>query len=447
MAIQRHIEATFGVTAEITTKDAIREASKEVPGQMVETGTPAYVKAAGTMGPVLDQNQAPGRMRAAMTRTPTGATTLGGVKSKTTATTTRVRGLAKRSLCPPSPPRTTTTSGNSARSYLRQIEVWKRITRLPPNQLGLILYQHLSGKAWIAAEELSVARLSTPDGLGYFTSWVSARFLDLEVARIGRAFSDFFRRLRRKPTQTIREYNTEYDRLHGRLREVGCSLPEECAAWLYLDRLQLEESQELNLLASVGNRYSLHHLQHAAVLHDRGQRKPWESTTGKGRRANYTHMTNHDMSDGDEEDADNPEDAIPEEVAEALMTYQSAKEKYRAQQRSRGTVDANKGPKDEPGNGEGRAGTGDRESRLKAMKARSFCGGCGRRKHWHKDDVCPLNRGGGAKAEAPKSVAMTNSMPADVYALKHVSDNLMGVADTACARTVAGTQWLQSYTN
>ena len=112
-----------------------------------------------------------------------------------------------------------------------------------------------------------------------------------------------------------------------------------------MDRLQLEESQELNLLASVGNRYSLHHLQHAAVLHDRGQRKPWESTTGKGRRTNYTHMTNHDMSDEDEEDADNPEDAIPEEVAEALMTYQSAKEKYRAQQRSRGTVDGNKGQK------------------------------------------------------------------------------------------------------
>ena len=127
--------------------------------------------------------------------------------------------------------------GNSARSYLRQIEVWKRITRLPANQLGLILYQHLNGKAWIAAEELSVSRLSTPEGLGYFTSWVSARFLDLEVARIGRAFSDFFRRLRRKPSQTIREYNTEYDRLHGRLREVGCSLPEECAAWLYLGRL------------------------------------------------------------------------------------------------------------------------------------------------------------------------------------------------------------------
>ena len=229
--------------------------------------------------------------------------------------------------------------GNSARSYLRQIEVWKRITRLPANQLGLILYQHLNGKAWIAAEELSVSRLSTPEGLGYFTSWVSARFLDLEVARIGRAFSDFFRRLRRKPSQTIREYNTEYDRLHGRLREVGCSLPEECAAWLYLDRLQLEESQELNLLASVGNRYSLHHLQHAAVLHDRGQRKPWEAAGGKARRTNFAHMTIHDLSDEENDEVANSEETIPEEVAEALMTYQSAKEKYRAQQRSRGNTE------------------------------------------------------------------------------------------------------------
>ena len=66
----------------------------------------------------------------------------------------------------------------------------------PSEPMGLVLYQHLTGKAWIAAEELSVARLSTAEGLAYFTSWVTARFLDLEVARIGRAFSDFFRKLR-----------------------------------------------------------------------------------------------------------------------------------------------------------------------------------------------------------------------------------------------------------
>ena len=84
---------------------------------------------------------------------------------------------------------------------------------------------------------------------------MTARFLDLEITRIGRALNDFFRKLRRRPTQSVREYNTEYDHfmgLYGRLREVGCCLPEECAAWVYIDRLQLEEPQELNLTCQRG---------------------------------------------------------------------------------------------------------------------------------------------------------------------------------------------------
>ncbi|CAE7455494.1 unnamed protein product, partial [Symbiodinium sp. CCMP2456] len=109
--------------------------------------------------------------------------------------------------------------GGSARSYLRQIEAWKRMTMLPANKQALVLYQNLSGKAWIAAEELSLGRLGEDTGVTYLVSWVTARFLDLEITRIGRALSDFFRRLRRRPNQTVREYNTEYDRLYGRLRE------------------------------------------------------------------------------------------------------------------------------------------------------------------------------------------------------------------------------------
>ena len=63
------------------------------------------------------------------------------------------------------------------------------MTLLPAGQQGLVLYQSLGGKAWIAAEELSVSRLGEDDGIEYFISWITARFLDLEVARIGRAFS------------------------------------------------------------------------------------------------------------------------------------------------------------------------------------------------------------------------------------------------------------------
>ncbi|CAE7596688.1 unnamed protein product, partial [Symbiodinium necroappetens] len=434
----------MGETTDIAYKTV--EDSKEFPGQMVEIAASGYtIRATYTVGstPIVLARILGGALMG-------GKVTADGMTmAHSQAGDGKDPMITARDLDPLSD---SDDLGNSARSYLRQIEVWRRITRLPPSQLGLVLYQHLGGKAWIAAEELSVSRLSTNGGLQYFTGWVAARFLDLEVARIGRAFSDFFRKLRRRPGQTIREYNTEYDRLHGRLREVGCSLPEECAAWLYLDRLQLEESQELNLLASVGNRYSLHHLQHAAVLHDRGQRKPWEGAGGRPKRTNYAHMTDN-TPETDEEELFDGEEAVPEDVAEAFMTYQSAKERYRTQQRNRGTTGAPHGedrpPKPDGPGGDRRGGEGreDRDSKLKAMKARSFCGGCGRKGHWHKDDVCPLNRGGGAKAEGTASVAMTTVLPADVFALKHVPSTLLGAADTACARTVAGTQWLQSYSN
>ena len=53
------------------------------------------------------------------------------------------------------------------------------MTYLPPSQQGLILYQNFGGKAWIAA---SVPRLASDGGVGYFVSWINARFLDVEVA-------------------------------------------------------------------------------------------------------------------------------------------------------------------------------------------------------------------------------------------------------------------------
>ena len=340
--------------------------------------------------------------------------------------------------------------GTSARSYLRQVEAWKSMTLLPAHQQGLVLYQHLSGKAWVAAEELSVDSLATDDGVQYLVRWITNRYLDLEVTRIGKAFSEFFRRLRRKPGQSIRDYNSEYDRLHARLREVGCNLPEDCAAWLYVDRLQLEEPAELNLLASVGNTYSLPRLQQAAVIHDRGHRKPWESGgPGKGRRTHTAHFTEADDGFGSgEEDGDHYEedDGIPEEVAVAYATYQTAKQRYKEHQKARGF---NSGGHDNRAeatvNGKNNEKATDK---IKLMKAKSFCSGCGRRGHWHKDPECPHNQGsqmqGGGKAA---EVGFCNLLPAEVFSIKHENTGLVGITDTACARTVAGTQWLQAYSD
>ena len=167
--------------------------------------------------------------------------------------------------------------GTTARSYLRQVAAWRRMTRLEEEQQGFTLYQHLKDKAWIDAERLDMDQLASRNGVDYLVEWVRERYLDVQVTQVGRSLSGFFSSLRRKANQTVRDYMADFDRAHSRLLEVGCCLPDVAAAWVFVDRMGLEEQAELNLLASVGNQYSLKALQQAAIVHDRGLRKPWET--------------------------------------------------------------------------------------------------------------------------------------------------------------------------
>ena len=112
--------------------------------------------------------------------------------------------------------------GSSARSYLRQIEAWQRMTRLSRDRQALVLYQHLNGKAWIEAERLEIDKLGSEDGVKYFVQWIKERYLDVQVTQIGRGLSEFFRKLRKRPQQSIREYVGEFDRSYARLMECGC---------------------------------------------------------------------------------------------------------------------------------------------------------------------------------------------------------------------------------
>ncbi|CAE6967476.1 unnamed protein product [Symbiodinium sp. CCMP2592] len=292
------IGATTVVTGVAATamevEDTIREYTTTIPGQMVET--------AGNEDPIpeVTAKELPGQMVETITIADTilefinlphgrmdGARTFDYVIMKTSLAGTKAGPFAGGMMATRRDP---TQAGRTADPTMmgrrpdgmggKASEI-KQLHPLDPDR-----------KAWIAAEELSVARLSSGEGLQYFTG------------------------------QTIREYNTEYDRLYGWLREVGCSLPEEYVAWLYLDR---------------------------------------------PRRTSFAHMTDCDYNT-EGEDPFEGEERIPKDVTEAFMTYQLAKERYRA-----------------------------------------------------------VVKDADAKDTGTKT--------------------LLGVADTACARTVPGTQWLQSYAN
>ena len=359
--------------------------------------------------------------------------------------------------------------GASARSYMRQIAAWRRMTRIDPSRQALTLYQHLTGKAWIDAERLDVDKLAGSDGMEYYLSWVTDRYLDVQVTQIGRSLGDFFRRLRRRQGQSVRDYMSDYDRALARLQECGCHLPDIAAAWVFVDRMALSEEQELNLLASVQNEYSLKRLQQAAIVQDRNLRKPWEPTSGGARpdrdrggkwwgarRPQQANMANDALPEEDEQGdwlpGDDQSECVPEQVAEelyeAFMTHESAKQKYKAMSKLRGN--------DPEGMRQLAA------ERLQQAKNKSFCSGCRRRGHWHRDPECPLNqqRNGPAstRPSGPPAApsAKDDNNPKTSYACHYVYvtwdldqklalPNLTAITDTACSRSVAGVPWIEKY--
>ena len=345
--------------------------------------------------------------------------------------------------------------GQSARSYLRQVEAWAKVTRAPASQRALLLYQNLSGRAWVEAEELRVADLAKDDGVEVFRRWVQERYQEIEVSKIAESLTAFFKRLRRQQGQSIREFNSLFDRAHTRLLEIDCRLPEVAKAWAYLNALGLAHNEELALLASVNNEYSTAKIQRAAILHEKSLRAPWsfrKNTTvpydkSKGTRAAYVTDL---YEDGEGSEINFDEDLLPEEVAvevhEAFMAHETAKARLREVTKNRGVdMDAAKGV----------AGDKSPEERLRLAKSRSFCAGCKRRGHWHRDAECPLNQGapksGDAKTKPPEQ--RPDKGPRDSYVVYvafevgevGIREGLLGITDCACSRSVCGQEWMERY--
>ena len=320
--------------------------------------------------------------------------------------------------------------GTKARGYLRKIEAWRRVTRLKANKQALVLYNNLTGKAWRDAEDLDLSTLDDPYGVERYVAWITQRYLDKEVVKAGKYMSDFFKFFKKGPNQDIRDYNSEFDRHLAKLKEVGCVLPGLCSSWWYIDKMRLDNSTELNLLASVNNQYNLGKLQEAAVVQDRMNRRIWETSRKsddrhgkKNQQAYITELDDipeylDDLDDvepyGDEESPDEDDT----EAHEAFVAYQNAKAKYSDVLKARGTNPAK-----------------TREEALAKAKSRSFCSACGKKGHWHKDIECPKNKGksGEGAPHVTHVVFYTDNMDLDT------------VVDCACSRTLAGVAWCKKY--
>ena len=107
--------------------------------------------------------------------------------------------------------------GVKARGYLRKIEAWRRVTKIKSYKQALMLYNHLTGRAWRDAEELDVEWLDGDSGMDCFIDWIRNRYLDCEVIKVGKYMTDFFKNLKKHH----KEFNQEFDRQAARLKEPG----------------------------------------------------------------------------------------------------------------------------------------------------------------------------------------------------------------------------------
>ncbi|CAE7504711.1 RE1 [Symbiodinium sp. CCMP2592] len=324
--------------------------------------------------------------------------------------------------------------GTSARSYLRQVAAWEKMTKLSPSQRALVLYQNLQGSAWVNSESLCVEDLAQDNGVQTLKDWITQHYLDVEVTQVGRSLSDLFRKLKRRPAQSFRDYTSEFNRLLARVTECGCTLPDMATAWLYVDRASLDESTEVSLLASVGNRYALRELQQAAIILDRSIRKPWEKTSrpegGGNKRFNSVNHT--EGVEGAEDEGTDGEFDLIDRVGEDTGDLYA---RYRDATKARGIDNGNASSKRDYDPGSVRKAA---EAKVQLAKSKSFCAACGQRGHWHRDPICP-QRGNASK---PQTVHVTNEIM-ELSTKGH--SELFAILDSACSKSVVGTGWLDRY--
>ena len=75
------------------------------------------------------------------------------------------------------------------------------------------------------AEELDMDILGSPSGVDDFLEWIQTRFMEVEVSKISQMMNDLFRRCKKRPEQSVREFNVDFERMVLRLHEVRCELP------------------------------------------------------------------------------------------------------------------------------------------------------------------------------------------------------------------------------
>ena len=347
------------------------------------------------------------------------------------------------------------------REYQKRVRLFESTTSIDPEYQAGKLLERLSGVAWECTETLDVKSLKHVEGVQRLLDHLWSELEPLEHLRVFTTLSEFYVKFRRSRGMEFTAYDTAFRTQCQRLKEVNAPLEGVVQAYWFLEKANISEELKRQVISGAGGQYDYSRLRQALVaivpqVRKEQDEKPEDVRWSRGK----SHRVNAVMDDEDEGsepgagrdaggDGDQQEERVPEDLeleAEVLLT-QAAKRRAEAT-KNRGFKKAES--------------SADRDERIKELKSRMPCGACkaaGKTVfgHWHADPECPSRRADAKKSkpvyvvsqdvledESEDDAFLNDVMMAGSSSLRCLTDGV-ALADTACARTVAGFSWAKAH--
>ena len=342
-------------------------------------------------------------------------------------------------------------------------EYQRRVKLFQSNTAKLI--EKLTGQAWECCETLDVSQLKSPQGVQKLLDHLWMELEPLEHLRVFSTLSEFYQKFHRSRGQQFTAYDTAFRAQCLRLKECGAPLTGTALAYWFLEKANISDDLKRQVVSGANGVYEHAKLRESlfAIVLQVGKpsdEKPsGNKWFGKPRGSNRVHAVVKDEGESAAKEleeqagseASGLEGAEAEELemeAEVLLTHAA---------RKRAAADKNRGfTKQESSE--------DSEKRI-AMKKTMACAPCKSHGitafgHWHGGKECPFYDGSKKDGKSKPVFVVSQEPPSDddsdeAFIVQAVvlatSSGLrdmtrqVALADTCCARTVAGVMWMMNH--
>ena len=115
---------------------------------------------------------------------------------------------------------------------------------------GPIVFRCLTGRAKVAAHELSVAEIGAADGLKNILDKLDKLYLPEKNQKIC-AVLERFENFKRLPNMNMASFTCEFERLHNQLKDYGCTYPDGVLAYRLMKSSNISKEHEQLCRATV----------------------------------------------------------------------------------------------------------------------------------------------------------------------------------------------------